>query len=302
VRADDPRVSIIEQLGEGEGERSASAEMVAVMRAAHQVLDAEPLILTDPLALRIIGARGRRWLDANRALFGVEHIRRIRGMVAIRSRVCEDELRRAIERGTRQYVVLGAGLDTFAYRTPELAGRLTVFEVDQPATQLWKRERLREAGLSPPADLRFVATDFNEGTLGAALAAAGFDRGAPAFFAWLGVSYYLPRESILETLRFIAGQSAASEVVFDFALEESAVPADFLHLYRQLRGQMERSSEPWQTWFTPADLLDRLRALGFTTIELLDAGALRERFLAGRGDDLLPGPLMGLVVARTRVD
>jgi methyltransferase (TIGR00027 family) len=274
--------------------------MVAVMRAAHQLLDAEPLILADPLALPIIGARGRRWLDANRALLGIEHMRRIRGMVVIRSRVCEDELRRAIDAGTRQYVVLGAGLDTFAYRTPELAGRLTVFEVDQPATQRWKRERLREAGLAPPADLRFVAVDFNEGTLGRALAEAGFARAAPAFFAWLGVSYYLPRQSIVETLRFIAGQTAASAVVFDFALEESAVPADFLHLYRQLRGQMQHSPEPWQTWLTPGELLDTLRALGFTAVELLDAGALRERFLAGRGDDLLPGPLMGLVVARTR--
>lgn len=272
--------------------------MVAVMRAAHQVIDAQPLIHADPLAMRIIGARGRRWFDENQAYLHVEYVRRIRGMATIRSRVCEDELGLAVARGTAQYVVLGAGLDTFAYRARELARRLTVFEVDQPATQQWKLERLREAGIEIPENLRFVPVDFNAGTLAASLASAGFDRAAPAFFAWLGVSYYLPRESILEMLRFIAGQGVASQVVFDVALEESAVPAEFLHLYRELRSSMARSAEPWQTWFTPEDILGTLSELGFADVTLLHAQALKERFLAGRDDDLLPGPLMALIIAR----
>jgi methyltransferase (TIGR00027 family) len=290
---------IVDEFAANAAQRSPSAEMVAVMRAAHQVIDAQPLIHADPLAMDIIGARARRWFDDNQAFLHVEYVRRIRGMVAIRSRVCEDELRRAVERGTSQYVLLGAGLDTFAYRSPEMAGRLTVFEVDQPATQQWKLERLREAGIETPANLRFVPVDFNAGTLAVSLASAGFDRGAPASFAWLGVSYYLPRESIVEMLQFMAGQGTPSQVVFDIALEESAVPADFLHLYRELRDNMARSAEPWRTWFTPEDILGTLRELGFADVTLLDSQALNALFIEGRKDDLLPGPVMALIVART---
>lgn len=280
--------------------RSQSAETVAVFRAAHQLIDEEPLILRDPLALRIVGEQGERWVRENRALLDTERLRRVRGMVTVRSRVCEDALRRAVERGTRQYVVLGAGLDTFAYRSPELADRLTVFEVDQPATQAWKLARLREGGIDTPGNVRFVPVDFNEGTLAAGLAAAGFDRSAPAFFAWLGVSYYLPRDSVFAMLGFIGAQGGEGEVVFDYAVGESGVPENMRHLYHLQRHHMSTAPEPWQTRFEPDDLLAMLKSLGFTEIEHLDYVATHARFLAGRRDGLLPGPLVALVAARTR--
>jgi methyltransferase (TIGR00027 family) len=263
--------------------RSPSAEMVAVLRAAHQVID-EPVVHEDPLAMRIIGERGRQWLEANPALLQVEYVRGIRSMVAIRSRLAEDSLREAVGRGTTQYVVLGAGLDTFAYRQPGFGDRLTIFEVDQPSTQAWKIERLHEAGIDIPANLRFVPVDFNSGSLGNALAAAGFDRKAPAFFAWLGVNYYLPRESILETMRYIAGQEPTSEVIFDIALEESAVPAHFVETYRQLRREMSRAAEPWRTWLEPTEFRGALRALGFDRVEVIDSNVLIGRFVTARGE------------------
>jgi methyltransferase (TIGR00027 family) len=273
--------------------RSPSAEMVAVLRAAHQVID-QPVVHEDSLAMRIIGERGRRWLEDNSSLLDVEYVRGIRSMVAIRGRMCEDELRAAVARGATQYVVLGAGLDTFAYRQPEFARALTIFEVDEPSTQAWKLERLQEARLGIPGNLRFVPVDFTTGTLAGALAAAGFDRAAPVFFSWLGVSYYLPLESIVETMRFIAGQDAASEVIFDFALDEPAVPPGHRDLYREMRRAMAAAAEPWQSWLDPEALRRTLLDLGFTSIELIDSNVLIERFITVR-DEL---SIMALALAR----
>lgn len=281
-----------------EPERSVSAETVAISRAYHQIMDQDPRVLEDPLALRIVGPGAERWMHENLALFGLERMRRMRGMVTIRSRLCEDELKAAIARGTTQYVLLGAGLDTFAYRSPQYADRLTVYEVDQPGTQQWKLERLREGGIDVPANVRFVAADFNQRTLAEVLEANGFDRHQPAFFAWLGVSYYLPRESVLSTLEYIAGQDATTQVVFDFAVDIEAVPAEFRHLYAELRGYMRSAAEPWRTWFVPASLIAELRGLGFTDILHLDAAEAQRRYLDGRSDGLLPGPLVGLMSAR----
>jgi len=264
--------------------------MVAAQRAAHQLVD-RPVIHTDPLALRIIGEQARSWLEANPAFLQIEYVRAIRSMVAIRSRLCEDELARAVGRGTRQYVVLGAGLDTFAFRQPAFARQLSIFEVDEPATQAWKLERLQAAGIAPPENLRFVPVDFNEGTLGGALASAGFDRAAPAFFAWLGVSYYLPLESILDTMRFIAGHGAASEVIFDIALAESAVLPEYLERHRDLYRLMSTAPEPWLTWLDPGELRATLLALGFTAAELVSSQLLLDRFQTNR-------PNMAIMMAR----
>lgn len=277
--------------------RSASAEMVAVLRAAHQVID-RPVVHTDPLAMQIIGAEGRRWLEANPAMLEVNYVRAIRAMVSIRSRLCEEELARAVARGTTQYVLLGAGLDTFAYRQPDFARDLTIFEVDEPGTQAWKLERLEEAGLALPENLRFVPVDFNTRTLAEGLHAAGFDRSAPTFFAWLGVSYYLPLESILETLRFVVAQDATSEVIFDIVLDEPAIAPDFRAMYGKFRQQMLKAPEPWLTWLDPGPFSATLRELGFTTVEQHDSRDMMERFLAGHFDGLVPGTVLTLIVAR----
>jgi methyltransferase (TIGR00027 family) len=139
----------------------------------------------------------------------------MRLFIAARSRFAEENLATAVARGVRQYVVLGAGLDTFAHRNPFTEQGLRVFEVDYPATQAWKQRRLADAGLISPASLTFAPVDFERQTLADGLAAAGFDAAAPAFFSWLGVAVYLTRTAIRETLAFIAGLRSGGEVVFD---------------------------------------------------------------------------------------
>lgn len=273
--------------------RSLSAEAVAVLRAAHQVLDS-PVIHPDPLASRIIGPDGRRWLAKNPSVQEIGWVRSTRSMLATRSRLSEEALRRAVERGTTQYVVLGAGLDTSAYRMPELADRLTIFEVDEPATQAWKLARLQEAGIAIPENLRFAPVDFNEGTLAEGLSAAGFHRSSAAFFSWLGVSYYLPRESLLDTMRYIAGQTAASEVIFDIALAESAVRPEDLDQHRYFRGEMTKIAEAWRTWLDPREFRGTLLELGFTTVEVMDSSEAVKRF-----DSNYAAPsMMAFVIAR----
>lgn len=231
--------------------RSLMAERAALLRAAHQLLDEEPRIFPDPVALPILGEAGRSMLRRNIDNYATEPMRRARAMTVIRARFAEEELERAMQSGTTQYVILGAGLDTFAYRRPDLTGRLRVFEVDQPGTQHWKLERLAEAGIAVPPGVRFVPLDLNERSLEEGLALAGFDRTRPAFFSWLGVTYYLPRESVLQTLAFIATQAARSQVVFDFAVDEAALPPYYQEKIRQVVAYTGREGESWQTRFLP---------------------------------------------------
>jgi methyltransferase (TIGR00027 family) len=205
-----------------EGNFSRTAQRVAIRRAAHQLLD-QPRVLDDPLALRIIGAEAAAALRTNPK----EHhafARAFRAFMAARSRYAEDELARAVASGVRQYVVLGAGLDTFAYRNPH--DGLRVFEVDHPATQAWKRERLQAAGIAVPSSLTFVPIDFERQTLADGLERAGFDHRIAAFFSWLGVTPYLTREACMSTLSLIAKMPASSGVVFDFAIDPSLLSAD----------------------------------------------------------------------------
>src|SRR5437867_9656572 len=192
---------------------SATAHRVALRRAAHQLLD-RPLVLEDPIALRIIGAEARAALEADPSRFEDSPIAPyLRASFAVRSRLAEDSLAEATQRGVRQYVVLGAGLDTFAYRNPHLSGSLRVFEVDHPATQAWKRSRLVEGGIAVPPNLTFVPIDFETVRLPTALAVAGFRDDQPSWFAWLGVTMYLTRPAFDQTLRFIAARPAGSGVV-----------------------------------------------------------------------------------------
>jgi methyltransferase (TIGR00027 family) len=274
------------------------AESVAISRAVHQFLDEPPLVFDDPLAVRILGAAADRAMRRDLEMRKTEGLRRARGAIVIRSRFAEDELQRAIDGGATQYVILGAGLDTFAYRRADLAGRLTLYEVDQPATQQWKQERLAEAGIEAPPHLRFVPLDFNTQSLDDGLAGAGFRRDQPVFFSWLGVSYYLPLDAVRATLRFVAGQQAPSALVFDYAVAESAVPPRYRHMLPPFLAYLATTSEPWQTWFVPEELTNELRGMGFTHIAHLDADQSTARYLAGRMDGLLPSPLVGLISAQ----
>ncbi len=276
-----------------EGKFSRTAQRVAIRRAAHQLLDL-PRVLDDPLALRIIGSDAAEELRTNPK----EHhafSRAFRAFMAARSRNAEDELARAGGCGVGQYVVLGAGLDTFAYRNPH-AG-LRVLEVDHPATQAWKRERLQAAGIVIPTSLTFVPVDFEKQTLADGLGQSGFDLGAAAFFSWLGVTPYLTRETCMSTLSYIARMPAGSGVVFDFAVEPALLNAGQRQALDALSQRVARYGEPLQLFFDPERLQDELKAMGFQRTEFLQGKEINARYFKDRNDELLVrgglGHLMG---------
>jgi methyltransferase (TIGR00027 family) len=279
-----------------EGKFSRTARRVAIRRAAHQLLD-HPRVLDDPLALRIIGSEAAEELRSNPK----EHhafSRAFRAFMAARSRYAEDELACAVAQGVRQYVVLGAGLDTFAYRNPH-AG-LRVFEVDHPATQAWKREQLEAAGIAIPAALTFVPVDFERQTLAEGLGHAGFDLSAAAFFSWLGVTPYLTREACMSTLSFVAKMPAGSGVVFDFAVDPALLNAGQRQALDALSQRVARYGEPFQLFFDPGKLQDELKGMGFRSTEFLQGKELNARYFKDRDDGLLVrgglGHLMGALV------
>ena len=276
-----------------EGKFSRTARRVAIRRAAHQLLD-QPRVLDDPLALRIIGCEAEEALRSNPK---EDHrfSRAFRAFMAARSRYAEDELARAVGQGVAQYVVLGAGLDTFAYRNPH-AG-LRVFEVDHPDTQAWKREQLQAAGIAIPAALTFVPIDFERQTLADGLENCGFDAKAPAFFSWLGVTPYLTREACMTTLDVIGRLPSGSGVVFDFAMDRKLLNVGQRMALDKLSERVARYGEPFQLFFDPRNLQDDLKRLGFRQTEFLQGKELNARYFKDRKDGLLVrgglGHLMG---------
>jgi methyltransferase (TIGR00027 family) len=276
-----------------EGKFSRTAQRVAVRRAAHQLLD-QPRVLDDPLALRIIGSEAE---EALRSDPKEDHAfsRAFRAFMAARSRYAEDELARAFAHGVTQYVVLGAGLDTFAYRNPH--GDLRVFEVDHPATQAWKREQLQAASIAIPSSLTFVPIDFEQQTLAEGLEQSGFDASAAAFFSWLGVTPYLTREACMTTLRSVAKLPRGSGVVFDFAVDPALLNAGQRMALDALSKRVARYGEPFQLFFDPGKLQDELKAMGFHRTEFLQGKELNARYFNDREDGLLVrgsiGHLMG---------
>jgi methyltransferase (TIGR00027 family) len=276
---------------------SATAWRVALARAAHQIFDT-PKVFDDPLALRIVGAysQGRnpetffhdRYKPTRRSTF-------VRALVAVRSRLAEDELAAAVGRGIRQYVLLGAGLDTFAYRNPHAGVR--VFEVDHPATQSWKRKILGRAAISTPESLTLVPVNFERQTAMEALAAAGFDRSSPAFFAWLGVTMYLQEDSVYSMLRDIAGMPAGSGVIFDYAVSKEEMTLLSRLAVGVVNRRLKRIGEPWVTFLAPATLSARLASLGFHDIRDLSAEKLNSRFFGDRSGGLRVSPVGRVMIA-----
>ena len=261
------------------GRPSVTARAAAMQRAVHQVLEGGR-IFTDPLAVRVLGEDPDVLIREVSARPGSGLLRLF---CAARSRFAEDSLAAAVATGTRQLVVLGAGLDTFAHRNPH--DGLAVFEVDHPATQAWKRTRLAEAGLAHPSSLTFVPVDFERERLAGGLAAAGFDPGAPAFFTWLGVVPYLTRDAIAGTLRYLAGLAGGSQVVFDYADPPASLPVR-QRLAHEIRARRVASvGEPWRSYFTPDDIAADLRGMGFTDIEDLGPVDIGVRYVG-----LPPGP------------
>ena len=277
---------------------SHTAYRVAVSRAAHQLLD-EPRVLEDPIALAIVGAAAVAAIRAAPLRYRLPPARYLRAFLVARSRVAEEALAHAVRRGVRQYVVLGAGLDTFAYRNPYPAEDLTVFEVDHPATQAWKRAQLETAGIALPPSLRFVAVDFETQQIGEPLAAAGLRAGEPAFFSWLGVSMYLTRAAIGATLRYVAGLPRGSGIVFDYAVPPAGLSPVRRLVVHALLKRVAAAGEPWKTFFEPRALAAELRALGLSELEDLGPEELNARFFGERSDGLRTGALGRVMCARS---
>ncbi len=272
------------------GKASKTALGVAIRRAAHQLVDLPP-VLNDPIAVRLIGSGYRGKMGRASHQVG----RDLRAFVAARSRYAEDQLAAFAARGGSQYVVLGAGLDTFAYRNP-FAG-LLVFEVDFPATQQWKRVLLGEAGIALPEALTFVPLDFEHQTLAEGLAEVGFDRGATAFFGWLGVVPYLTLAAFQATLGVIAQLPAGSGVSFDYAVAPETLSAVGRKAFDALAERVTAAGEPFQLFFTPEEMVTELRRAGFNRFEQLDSDQLNELYFKDRADGLKLSPVkLGMLV------
>jgi methyltransferase (TIGR00027 family) len=257
------------------GQASVTALGAAGHRAAHQVLE-RGFVFADPLALRILGQ------DADGAIALAKERPERRGLrlfIAMRSRFAEDSAARAIEKGVRQILVLGAGLDTFAYRLERIQ-EMRVFELDHPATQAEKRRRLTEAQIAEPAHVSYVAHDFESGSMTAALKAAGLDPDRGAFVLWLGVTPYLTEEAVFATLGEFARWPGGTEVVFDYTNPPEAVDEpNARNFHREMAERVAASGEPFRCYLDSAALHARARGLGFSDIEDLDRAALVARYL-----------------------
>jgi methyltransferase (TIGR00027 family) len=269
---------------------SQTAQGAALHRAAHQLVD-QPPIFVDPLALRIVGEEACAELRAGRERHGLKDAAPLRAFIAVRSRFAEDCLAESYAAGVRQYVLLGAGLDTFAYERARGFAGLAVFEIDHPATQAWKRARLAEAGIAIPPGVTYAPVDFECETLREGLQRAGFSFAEPAWFAWLGVTPYLSEEVIAATLSIIASFPPRSGVVFDYAV----LPRDQAVLrhsrFTELAERVAAAGEPFKSLFPPGKMSELVRVAGFPHIEDLDAQKLNTLYFQNRTDKL---KLLGL--------
>lgn len=283
-------------------QRSRTAEGTAALRAAHQLLDDDPPVLADPFAERLLGAdlapALRPWAQLRRRVAGQLlgslpgragrlpiGTRRLRAQVVVRSRYAEDRLESAVARGVDQYLVLAAGLDSFSLRRADLADRLRVFEIDHPASQADKARRLESLGSGRPRHLELVPIDFESETLAEALERSSFDSDRPAFVSWLGVTYYLSRDAILATLRFVAGLAPGSEMALDFWSAEERSAADRA-LLLALRFSVAGVGEQMVSFFDPESLRALAEEAGLEVVDLVDRNEADRRYLVGRRDGL----------------
>lgn len=257
---------------------SRTALRVALRRAAHQTVDT-PVVFHDPLAERIITP----YADQLRAPQRISSST-LRAFLVARSRYAEDTLAAAVGNGVKQYVLLGAGLDTFAYRNPY--DGLRVFEVDHPATQGWKIELLRETGIDVPSGTVHVPVDFEHQSLAAQLIDSGFDPDSPALFAWLGVVPYLTEPAFASTLGFLAERPAGSGFVMDYGIDPETLPLFEKLAVKSLADRVAKAGEPFQLFFEPVALHERLHKLGFKRIEDLGGKEINTRYFHNRSDDL----------------
>jgi methyltransferase (TIGR00027 family) len=272
------------------GQPSRTALRVAIRRAAHQLME-QPRVLDDPIALPLVAEGNTR--DLERACHPVAQD--FRCFMAARSRFTEDQLAQSVANGITQYVVLGAGLDTFAYRNPFPS--LQVFEVDFPATQQWKQFMLEQAYIPIPTNVTFVPLDFEHKALTAGLIESGFNATRPAFFGWLGVAPYLTIEAFRSTLTAVAQLPTGTGLCFDYAFRPDTLTGRRRVVFDLLSARVAAAGEPFRLFFSPDEIECELLAAGFTSVTHCDSARLNHLYFNNREDRLhLPDPGLGALV------
>lgn len=264
----------------------STAARVALWRALHVEADSPPHVLEDTIGLKLL-APDEDW--RSRGDMNPQFTRPFRASIVARARFIEDLVAEQAGRGVSQYVILGAGLDTFAQRRPEIASRLTVFEVDPPAPQAWKRQRLIELGFGVPDWLRFVPVDFEAGGCWRdELVSAGFDNSKPAIVVSTGVSMYLTKEANMATLREVAALASGSTLAMTFLLPLELADPEVRPGLEMAEKGARASGTPFLSFFTPPDILALAHDAGFKEARHVSAADLTQRYFAGRADGLRP--------------
>lgn len=280
---------------------SATALTAAAARAAHLIVDDEPRIFADPLAAGLLGDRAEELVSYHTRHGTHPVLSGARVQVACRSRYAEDALARAADAGVAQYVLLGAGLDSFAYRRGT-AGRVRVFEVDHPASQEFKRAALETAGIPVPENVTFVAADLAADSLPRCLANAAFDAAAPAVFGWLGVTMYLTADAVAETMTVVGGCAPGSELIADYMLPEDARDEAGAIYGRLVAQSAAERGEPWRSCFTPEQIADLGRKSGLGAARSVRQRDTIPARLWRRTDSLRPADLPVLFHGRVTGD
>ena len=275
---------------------SRTAIGVAGLRAAHQLVDAEPRILDDPVILKLLGIETLDTIREDRERYRTPGSLALRSHIVLRSRYAEDRLAHAVARGVTQYVILGAGLDTFAYRQPGWARGVRIVEVDRAPMQREKKERLSLSRVFVPGNVSYGSIDFETEKLMDTLAKYGVDVGQPTFFSWLGVTMYLTEKTVFDVLTDVARFPKESEIVFTFAPSPTSDSAADEALQR-LAELAASVGEPWRTYFNSDELPQRLREIGFSNVELIDPSDAAARYYVARTDDLPPPRRRSIVSA-----
>jgi len=268
---------------------SQSAQQVAILRAAHLYVDGEPKILEDNFALLFIGKEYEELFKTNAEMFQAPQAKVVRSLTLCRSRIAEDLLIESLEQDTRQYVILGSGLDSFAFRRPDLKNKVRIFEVDHPASLQFKIQRLEKNKIKFPDNLSLIPVDFEEQTLSAEFEKSDYNPGIPTFYSWLGVTQFISEESVFETLKFVATSSPGSQIVFQYCLPDETLNAEEFQQRTWARQRAEEIGEPWKSTFYPENLVTKLKEFGFTQIEDIDqskAERYLQSYFLNRTDDL----------------
>ncbi len=276
-----------------QGKRSRTAEVAALQRALHQAWDDAPTIFSDDEVAALLSPALRLLLKRpfmpSGSLRGLARtitpeIAQLRGQIVVRSRYTEDKLQQQLEHGLQQYVVLSAGLDTFALRNNDSSSNVKVFEVDQEDTQRWKRALLHGR---EPGNLEFIAVDFEQQSIADALQQSTFDASQPAFFSWLGTTYYLSREAIFASLESIFTLAASgSELVLDYWSRPPGSNWRSNMLLNGVRFAVASQREPMLSFFETAVLARDISAIGFEVLDNFSPDDARNTYLAGRTDKL----------------